>query len=163
VRLYAYHNGEKHEVDLALFPVELNEEGDVVFTEDQYDENSNRHLDGYRKGKTIEHTPASRIKLPLVGGGTLIGTFRDWLVQSQALRLYALHNGEKYEVDTVLFPIFINERGEVARMVRGNPDDGEDENMYYEEELKSIEALEQLPLVNGSILMAKVTEWLVEP
>lgn len=77
------------------------------------------------------------------------------------MRLYAYHNGEKHEVDTVLFPIFVNDRGEVARMVLGDPDN---EDTYYEEALISIENMsEQLPLVNGNILVAKITDWLVEP
>lgn len=80
------------------------------------------------------------------------------------MRLYAYHNGEKHEVDTALFPIFVNDRGEVARMVLGDPDNDEDEDRYYEEALISIENMsEQLPLVNGNILVAKITDWLVEP
>jgi len=81
MRLYTYHNGEKHEVDLVLFPVELNEEGDVVFTEDQHEREDINHYDGYRKGQKLEKPMPLRLKLPLVSGDVLIATFTDWFIQ----------------------------------------------------------------------------------
>jgi hypothetical protein len=81
MRLYAYHNGEKHEVDLPLFPVELNDEGDVVFTEDQYEIQDSHYYSGYTKGTTLTRSPSLRLKLPLVGGDALVANFTDWFVQ----------------------------------------------------------------------------------
>lgn len=81
MRLYAYHNGEKHEVDLALFPVEINDEGDVVFTEDQYQRANKHYHSGYREGVTLTESSSLRVKLPLIGGDMLVATIADWFVQ----------------------------------------------------------------------------------
>lgn len=81
MRLYAYHNGDKHEVDLALFPVELNEAGDVIFTEDQYNSKDLYYDGGYMRGRTLVKTMKVRMELPLVGGDILIATISDWFIQ----------------------------------------------------------------------------------
>lgn len=159
MRLYAYHNGEKHEVDLALFPVGLNEEGDVVFTEDQHKPSSSDHYSGYRKGVSLTDHPSLRLKLPLVSGDTLVATVTDWFVKPEGLRLYAYHNGEKYEIDTTLFPVQINESGEVVHV---ESYESVDSDLYARgEELKSLYTREY-PLINGGVLVAKITSWVVE-
>lgn len=81
------------------------------------------------------------------------------------MRLYAYHNGNKHEVDTVLFPVHISDSGSVVfAMDRYELDsNGNEEHYQIGLELKLLNTVQELPLVNGSILIAKITDWLVEP
>jgi uncharacterized protein YqkB len=81
------------------------------------------------------------------------------------MRLYAYHNGNKHEVDTALLPIHISDHGSVVFVENRYELDnnGNEEDYQIELELKSLNTVVELPLVNGNILIAKITDWLVEP
>lgn len=81
MRLYALHDGMKSEIDLALFPIKVDEYGKVRFDHNQSARLVKNFSSGYKSGEALMDLESVTGQFPLIGGDELIGTVSNWIVQ----------------------------------------------------------------------------------